>query len=92
MIWQEFAGRQKGAEAFRLNPDVERVKLIAEGVLNNEDNHGFKYCPCRLMLGDSQADAKLICPCNFKLQKIWKEKGECICSLFILDKPKLAEI
>ena len=83
-IWKDFAGKQRGPGAFMINPDTERVELVAQGVLKNEDRHGFKYCPCRLPLGDSAADAKLICPCNFKLQKSWQEKGECICSLFVL--------
>lgn len=82
-IWRDFADRQTGSEKFKLNPDIERVRLLAEGVLNNEDSHGFKYCPCRLTTGDKEADTRLICPCNFKSQKTWKEKGECWCSLFI---------
>jgi ferredoxin-thioredoxin reductase catalytic subunit len=84
--WKEFAARQEELEKFKLNSDMERVNLLAEGVLNNEDNHGFKYCPCRLSSGDKEADARLICPCNFKSQKIWKEKGECWCSLFVRDR------
>jgi len=81
--WQNFADRQEAPEKFKINPDTERVALLAEGILNNEDNHGFKYCPCRLASGDKVADVKLICPCNFKAQKIWQEKGECWCSLFV---------
>jgi ferredoxin-thioredoxin reductase catalytic subunit len=81
--WKDFADRQRGPGEFKINNDLERVKLLAEGVLNNEDNHGFKYCPCRLISKDPVADAKLICPCNFKDQKTWKEKGECWCSLFV---------
>ena len=84
--WQEFADRQEAPEKFKLNPEQDRVELLAEGVLNNEDNHGFKYCPCRLTSGDKAADAQLICPCNFKAQKTWREKGECWCSLFVRDK------
>ena len=80
--WQDFADRQETHNKFIINSDKERVELIAEGVLNNEDNHGFRYCPCRLTSGDKEADTKLICPCNFKAQKIWQEKGECWCSLF----------
>jgi len=85
-IWNDFAGRQKGPEKFELNHDFERVQLLAEGVLGNEKNHGFKYCPCRLITGDRAADARLICPCNFKSQKTWQEKGECWCSLFVRSK------
>lgn len=82
--WQEFADRQE-PEKIKINPDRERVELLAEGILNNEDNHDFKYCPCRLASGNKEADVRLICPCNFKTQKTWQEKGECWCSLFIKD-------
>jgi ferredoxin-thioredoxin reductase catalytic chain len=71
---------------FMLNPDSERVNLLAEGVRNNEKNHGFKYCPCRLRTKDFEKDLKLVCPCNFKAQKTWQEKGECWCSLFVRRK------
>lgn len=81
--WQDFANQQEAPNKLKINPDKERVELLAEGVLNNEDNHGFKYCPCRLNSGNKELDAKLICPCNFKAQKTWQEKGECWCSLFI---------
>ena len=83
--WTDFADRQETPEKIKINPDLERVKLLAEGVINNENNHGFKYCPCRLSSGNKADDIKLICPCNFKAQKIWQEKGECWCSLFVSD-------
>ena len=41
-IWKDFAGKQRGPGAFMINPDTERVELVAQGVLNNEDRHGFK--------------------------------------------------
>ena len=82
-IWKEFISRQEEPDKFKLNPDMTRVELLAEGVLNNEENHGFKYCPCRLTIGDRVADVNLICPCNFKSQKKWKEKRECWCSLYV---------
>jgi ferredoxin-thioredoxin reductase catalytic subunit len=81
--WQKFADRQEEPEKIKINSDTERVELLAEGVLNNEDNYGFRYCPCRLASGEKSADTKLICPCNFKAQKTWQEKGECWCSLFV---------
>jgi ferredoxin-thioredoxin reductase catalytic chain len=84
-IWKDFAARQEEPDRLRINPDTERVMLLAEGVLNNLDNHGFKYCPCRMISKDKVEDARLICPCNFKAQKTWKEKGECWCSLFVRD-------
>lgn len=84
--WKDFAARQNDPEKFIINSDTERARLLAEGVLHNEDNHGYKYCPCRLISKDPVADAKLICPCNFKSQKTWKEKKECWCSLFCMIK------
>jgi len=81
-IWQEWVDLQE-KEKFKLNSDAEKVKLLAKGVLSNEEEHGFKYCPCRMISGNPSEDAKLICPCNFKMQKTWKEKGECWCSLFV---------
>ena len=38
-IWKDFAGMQKEPEKLKLNPDTERINLLAEGVLNNEDSH-----------------------------------------------------
>jgi len=85
-IWQEWAGRQQGPDMFILNPDKERVERLANGILNNEKIHGLKYCPCRMTTGRREDDLKLICPCNFKMQKTWNEKGECWCSLFMRKK------
>lgn len=78
-IWRRFAD----AKEFKLNPDATRVSLLADGVLENEKNHGLKYCPCRMTTGDFEEDQWLICPCNFLVQKTWMEKGECWCSLFV---------
>ena len=86
--WQDFVDRQDVPNKLKINPDKERVELLAEGVLSNEDNHGFRYCPCRLSSGNKETDAKLICPCNFRAQKTWQEKGECWCSLFISSPSK----
>ncbi len=81
-IWQDFVDRQEPND-FRLNPDEKEVERLARGVLENEKNHGLKFCPCRMTTGNREEDLKLICPCNFKMQKTWKEKGECWCSLFV---------
>ncbi len=82
-IWKEFTERQEGPGRFKLNPDKKKVEKLAEGVLSNEELHGLKYCPCRMTAGDKKEDLKLVCPCNFKAQKTWREKGECWCSLFV---------
>lgn len=81
-LWKEFVDRNKTKE-FKLNPEKERVEGLARGVLNNENKKGLKFCPCRMISKDFEKDVKLICPCNFKTQTTWKEKGECWCSLFV---------
>jgi ferredoxin-thioredoxin reductase catalytic chain len=73
---------------FRINSDVEKVKMLLEGIFNNEQNHGLKYCPCRLICKDFEEDLKLVCPCNFLIHETYKgkEDGECWCGLFIRRK------
>lgn len=73
------------AGEFQVNPDQERVALLLEGMFNNEDNHGLKYCPCRMIEKDFEKDLTLVCPCNFLTHDSYKDKenGECWCGLFI---------
>ena len=70
---------------FKVNPDVERVALLMEGMDANEQNHGLRYCPCRLRSKDFEEDLKIVCPCNFLIHETYqgREKGECWCGLFI---------
>ena len=83
--WKDLVEKQE-SDKFVLNPDDEVVDDVATGVLDNEEKKGFKYCPCRLPVGDKRKDLELICPCNFKIQETWKERGECWCSLFVRKK------
>lgn len=78
--WKDLTNRNR---TFKLNPKKSNVESLAKGVLNNEKRHGMKFCPCRLRTKDREQDLKLVCPCNFKIQKTWQEKGECWCSLFV---------
>ena len=68
---------------FQVNPDKERVTMLLDGIFNNEENHGFKYCPCRLITKDFEEDLKLVCPCNFLIHDTYKDRGECWCGLFV---------
>lgn len=78
-VFEEFTSQQE----FVLNPDREGVNLLIKGVVENEKRHGLKYCPCRMTNGKFEEDLALVCPCNFRVQKTWKEKGECWCGLFV---------
>ncbi len=70
---------------FQVNPDTEKVKMLLDGLFNNEQNHSLKYCPCRLITKDFVEDLKLVCPCNFLIHETYKDKkdGECWCGLFV---------
>jgi ferredoxin-thioredoxin reductase catalytic chain len=73
---------------FQVNPDKEKVLMLIDGVFNNEQNQGLKYCPCRLTTKDFVEDLKLVCPCNFLIHETYKDKkdGECWCGLFVRRK------
>jgi ferredoxin-thioredoxin reductase catalytic subunit len=73
---------------FQVNPDREKVKMLLDGMFNNEQNHDLKYCPCRLITKDFAEDLKLVCPCNFLIHETYKDKedGECWCGLFVRRK------
>lgn len=70
---------------FQVSPNREKVEMLLDGIFNNEQNHGFKYCPCRLIAKDPVEDLKLVCPCNFLIHETYKDKaqGECWCGLFV---------
>jgi len=70
---------------FRLNLDQEKLESLLRGVMENEKNHGLKYCPCRLTSKDLEKDLELLCPCNFRVHETYRNKpnGECWCGLFV---------
>ena len=67
---------------FQLNPDERHVAAVIDGLLENEQKFGLKYCPCRLRSGDFQKDLGLLCPCNFTVQDKYRAQKECWCGLF----------
>jgi len=69
-IWKKFSEDKD----FKLNPDIDKVDQIAELILKNEEKTGSRLCPCQI---------NTFCPCNFKIQENWKNKGTCICGLFV---------
>ncbi|MFP4081868.1 MAG: ferredoxin-thioredoxin reductase catalytic domain-containing protein [Candidatus Aminicenantes bacterium] len=73
---------------FQVNPDKGKVSMLLDGLINNEKNHGLKYCPCRMITKDFEQDLKLVCPCNFVIHETYKDKveGECWCGLFVRRK------
>ena len=76
-------GEYSKGKAFVLNPDANHVKAVVDGVYANLDKNGFKFCPCRLTIGDFEKDKDLICPCNFEVQNAWKDWNRCWCGLYV---------
>ncbi len=68
-------------KGFKLNPDAEMVGKIITGLKKISEAKGEGYCPCRLVTGNKDADAKIICPCEFHEEEI-RENGHCHCYLF----------
>ncbi len=69
-IWEKFTENKD----FKLNPDTDKVDQLAEAMLKNKEKTGSILCLCQI---------NTVCPCNFKLQKNWRNKGTCICELFV---------
>jgi len=76
--YREYAKKQ----GFLLNPEQNVVENIAKGLLEREQKFGKRFCPCRRITGNKEEDEKIICPCFWHLQEI-KEKGKCLCGLFV---------
>lgn len=77
--WEDFTRDND----FMLNPDVQFVERIIDGVLANEKSSGLRLCPCRLSDGSMEGKIGLLCPCNFKVQDTWEKEGRCWCGLFV---------
>jgi ferredoxin-thioredoxin reductase catalytic subunit len=83
------AYEQLNAEAeaggYHLNPDEEWTLGLVEGLLVNEDRYGYRACPCRLALGDKDADLDIICPCDYRDADL-HDWGACYCALYVSDE------
>jgi ferredoxin-thioredoxin reductase catalytic chain len=67
---------------YYLNPDIEFVLELMEGLLANEKRHGYQSCPCRLATGTREEDLDIICPCDYRDPDL-DEYGACHCALYV---------
>lgn len=74
--------RYAESQGFQLNPDKKIVDLVLQGLLRNEKKFGYRYCPCRAIVGDKKEDAPKICPCKWHKDEI-RQMGHCLCGLFV---------
>lgn len=79
LTWAEKYAARSG---FRVNPDREQARLIALGLLKNQEKYGKRYCPCRVVTGNAEEDRKIICPCAYHKDEI-AAQGQCHCGLFV---------
>lgn len=67
---------------YKFNPDVSVVETIIKGLTIRMIKTGYAYCPCRVVTGNIEEDAKIICPCIYHEEEIRKH-GICHCGLFV---------
>lgn len=67
---------------YKFNPDQSIVELTIKGLAKRQIKYGYAYCPCRVVAGNVEKDAKIICPCVYHEEEI-KNHGICHCSLFV---------
>lgn len=73
------------AAGYYLNPDVDFVLDLMEGLLTNEKRYGYWSCPCRLAGGVREKDLDIICPCDYRDADL-DEYGSCYCALYVSEE------
>jgi ferredoxin-thioredoxin reductase catalytic chain len=74
--------REGEAAGYYLNPDVDFVLDLMDGLLTNEQRYGYGACPCRLADGVREQDLDIICPCDYRDPDL-DEYGACYCALYV---------
>ena len=69
-------------KGYRFNNDRERTIELLEGLLVNKERYGYMACPCRLASGNREADADIMCPCDYRKPDV-AEFGSCYCNLYV---------
>jgi len=78
--------RKEAEEAgYFLNPDVDFVLDLMEGLLTNEERYGYWACPCRLADEERERDLDIICPCIYRDPDL-DEYGACYCALYVSEE------
>jgi ferredoxin-thioredoxin reductase catalytic subunit len=77
--------RDAAAGGYKLNPDVEFVEGLAEGLIVNKQRYGIESCPCRLMKGAPEDNKDIVCPCIYRDDDL-ADYGACFCALYVTDK------
>ena len=73
------------AGGYLLNPDLEFVLELMDGLVTNQKRYGYLACPCRLADGVREQDLDIICPCDYRDPDL-EEFGACFCALYVSDE------
>jgi ferredoxin-thioredoxin reductase catalytic chain len=76
-----FASMVAAHQGWLLTADEEFLDTLIEGLTTNHNRYGYYLCPCRDSLGSRDADADVICPCEYARADI-EERGHCFCALY----------
>lgn len=73
------------------NPDVEINESIQMGLTRNSLIYGKRYCPCFMVIEETETEKNRLCPCIPALTKEIPLTGSCHCGIFCT-KEKAKEI
>ena len=69
---------------FKITEDVELKKEILQGLKDNQEKYGKRYCPC---VNPSEYNDDYVCPCKDFKENV-KPSESCHCGLYIKEKEK----
>ena len=82
--------REGEAAGYFMNPDVDFVLDLMDGLLTNEQRYGYWACPCRLADGVRESDLDIICPCDYRAPDL-DQYGACYCALYVSEEISAGE-
>ena len=69
---------------FKITEDIELKKEILQGLKDNQEKYGKRYCPC---VNPSEYNDDYVCPCKDFKENV-KPGESCHCGLYIKEKEK----
>jgi len=79
--------RDGESSGYFINPDLDFVMELMDGLLINKKRYGYLACPCRLSTGEREKDKDIICPCDYRDSDLI-DFGSCYCGLYISKKAR----
>lgn len=70
------------SRGYYLNPDLQFLENLLEGLEQNEERYDYPSCPCRISSGTFEVDRDIICPCDYRDADV-EEYGYCYCALYV---------